>query len=120
MASFDLQLFTKQLITESLFYDEEYGAIGSLSLVDAKARRECFIASYVPDDETVTIEEAIEWEEYDPDSDDDDIGYALAVESKEYKTFETQEEAAEALLQIAMERNLLPSVTLLFEEDEVV
>lgn len=118
MAAFDLELFTKRLIAETLFYDDEYGALGNLSLIDVEARKEMFLASYVPDDGTFIIEEATEWEDFEP-SEGDEIGYALAVDSKEYGCFDNQEGVAEALLKLAREHNLAPSVTLLFEEDEV-
>ena len=42
---------------------------------------------------------------------------ALAVDGKEFKTFETPEETAEALLSLAREHNLAPSFMILFEED---
>ena len=118
MAAFDLELFTRRLIAETLFYDDEYGALGNLSLVDVQARKERFLASYVPDDGTYIIEEATEWEDYEP-SEGDEIGYALAVDSREYGAFDNPEEAAEVLLNLAREHNLVPSMTLLFEEDEV-
>lgn len=118
MKPFSLDTFTRRLIAEALFYDEEYGALGSLSLVDVAAGKERYIASYMPDDGTFVIEEATEWEEYEPDE-ADEIGYALAVDSAEYGSFETPEEAAEALLGLAVEHGLMPSITLLFEEDEV-
>ena len=110
--------FTRRLIAETLFYDDEYGALGNLSLIDAQAQKERFLASYVPDDGNFIVEEATEWEDYEP-SEADEIGYALAVDSKEYGCYDTPEEAADALLKLAREQNLLPSVTLLFEEDEV-
>ena len=44
----------------------------------------------------------------------------LAVEFDEYGAYETAEEAAEMLLTLARDQNLLPSITLLFEEDDVV
>ena len=118
MSAFDLDRFTRRLIAETLFYDEEYGALGSLSLIDATAGRERFIASYMPEDGSFLIEEAIEWEEYEPDE-ADEIGYSLAVDSTEHGAFETAEQAADALMALAAEHNLLPSITLLFEEDEV-
>ncbi|MEZ4702649.1 MAG: hypothetical protein R2834_20110 [Rhodothermales bacterium] len=117
--AFNLKQFVLRLITESLFYDEEYGALGNLSLIDPKTNREAFIASYVPEDGSFSIEEAVKWEDIDP-SKDDEIGYALAVDSKEFATYDSGDEVAGALLQLAEERGLLPSVTLLFEEDEVV
>ena len=116
--TFDLDQFGRRLLAETLFYDEEYGALGNLSLIDPEASKERFIASYVPADGNFMIEEATEWEDYDPDE-SDEIGYALAVDSKEHGCFEAPEEAAEALLALAREHGLLPSITLLFEEDEV-
>lgn len=118
MNPFNLDHFTRRLIAETLFYDDEYGAIGNLSLIDPQARKERYLASYVPDDGTFVIEEATEWENYEP-IEGDEIGYALAIDSKEFGCYETPEETSEALLLLATEHNLLPSVTLLFEEDEV-
>jgi hypothetical protein len=117
--SFNLKQFALRLITESLFYDEEYGALGNLSLIDPKTKRENFIASYVPEDGSFSIDEATEWEDFDP-ANDDEIGYALAVDSREFATYDSGDEVANALLRLAEERGLVPSVTLLFEEDEVV
>lgn len=118
MKPFNLDHFTRRLIAETLFYDEEYGALGSLSLIDETSGKERYIASYMPEDGTFVIEEATAWEEYEPDE-DDEIGYSLAVDSQEYACYETPDEAAEALLGLANEHGLLPSITLLFEEDEV-
>ena len=118
MTSFNLEHFTRRLIAETLFYDEEYGAIGNLSLIDMQGHREKYLASYVPDDENYVIEEATDWEEYEP-VEGDEIGYALAVDSKEYGIFETAEEVSDALLLLARQQGLMPSVTLLFEDDEV-
>ena len=120
MNAFNLEDFARRLIAETLFYDEEYGALGNLSLVDAQGQRERFVAAFLPEEGLFVIEEATEWEDVQDVDPDDEIGYALAVDSQEYKTFKTPEEAAEALLHIAREHNLMPSITLLFEEDEVV
>ena len=60
MKPFSLDHFTRRLIAEALFYDEEYGALGSLSLVDAEAGKERYIASYMPDDGTFVIEEGLD------------------------------------------------------------
>ncbi|MEM9667219.1 MAG: hypothetical protein AAF970_20005, partial [Bacteroidota bacterium] len=106
------------LIAESLFYDEEYGALGNISLVDQDAAQERFLAAYLPAEGSFMIEEATEWEEYAPDA-DDEIGYALAVDSQEHGTYETPDEAAAVLLSLAREHGLTPSITILFEEDEV-
>ncbi|GIV61005.1 hypothetical protein GQ464_013220 [Rhodocaloribacter litoris] len=117
MPAFDLDDFTLRLIAETLFYDEEYGALGNLSLIDRTAARERFIASYVPEDGVFVVEEATEWETYVPDE-DDDIGYALAVDSNEYGTYDSPTEVARVLLDLARTHGLTPSITLLFEEDE--
>jgi hypothetical protein len=116
MAAFDLDQFTRRLIAEALFYDEEYGALGNLSLIDPREGKERFIASYVPEEGTFSIEEATDWEKGEID---EEVGYALAVDSREFAAYDTPEAAAEALLALAREHNLLPSITLLFEEDEV-
>lgn len=118
MTAFSIDHFARSLLAESLFYDEEYGALGNLSLIDLQNSKERFIASYVPEDGTYVIEEATEWEDYTPGS-EDEIGYALAVDSQEHGCFDTPEETAETLLQLAREHGLMPSITLLFEEDEV-
>ena len=117
MATLDLNSFVQRLIAETLFYDEEFAALGNLSLIDTEANQERFIASYAPDDGIFVIEEATEWEDYTP-GEDDDIGYALAVDSQEHSTHETQEDAAAVLLDLAATHGLQPSITLLFEEDE--
>jgi hypothetical protein len=116
--SFDSDDFAIRLIAETLFYDEEYEALGNLSLVDTSARKELYVASYAPEDGGFVIEEAVEWEEYEPGS-PDDIGYALAVDSKDYASFDEADEAAVELLKLARKGGLMPSITLLFEEEEV-
>ena len=119
MPAFNLEHFTRHLITETLFYDEEFGALGNLSLIDIEAEQERYVASYLPEDGTFVIEEATEWETNVEAEEDDEIGYTLAVDSEEYGCYDTAEEAAEALLTLARDQGLVPSITLLFEEDEV-
>ncbi len=118
MSAFNLEQFARQLIAETLLYDDEYEALGNLSLIDFENRKERFLASYVPDENVFIIEEATEWEEDEP-SEGEDIGYALAVDSAPHGSFNSAEEAADALFQLAQQHGLMPSVTLLFEEDEV-
>ena len=120
METFDVADFAAQLLAESLFYDDEFGAIGNVSLVDPVESRECFIASFVPDVGRFVIEQAVEWEDYDVDSDDDEIGYVLAVESDEYGSYATPYDAADVLLSIAEDNGYVPSITLLFEEEDLV
>ena len=120
MTAFNLEDFTRRLLTETLFYDEEFGALGNLSLIDPEAAQERYVASYLPEDGTFIIEEATEWETDVETDEEDEIGYALAVDSEEHGAYDTAEEAAEVLLSLAREEGLFPSITLLFEEDEVV
>lgn len=119
MPSFDLDNFTHRLLSESLFYDLEYGLLGSVSLIDPETEREMYIASFMPDDGTFLVEEATAWEDPPELEDEEDVAYALAVESTDYERFEIPEVAAEALLALAREYDLLPSVTVLFEDEEL-
>ena len=119
MPSFNLEEFTRRLLTETLFYDEEYGALGNLSLIDPEAGQERYVASYLPEDGSFVIEEATAWESEIDLDEEDAIGYALAIDSEEHGAYDTAEEAADVLLALAREEGLLPSITLLFEEDEL-
>ena len=116
MPPFNVDQFARQLLAEALFYDEEYGALGNVSLIDKESVRERYLASYDPDRDVFLIEEAVEWEYLDADE-DGEVDYALAVDGKEYKTFDTPEATAEALLSLAREHDLAPSFMILFEED---
>lgn len=118
MTSFDTEEFARRLIAESLFYDPEYEALGTLSLIDLENARETIIASYSPEDEMFVVEEATKWEDYEAGQ-EDDIGYALALDSRELGTFETAEEASGLVFEQARRLHLVPSVTMLFEEDEI-
>ena len=117
MSTFNTDQFTIRLIAETLFYDEEYEALGNLSLIDLEEKCERFVASFAPDDGLFVLEEATELEEYEP-GEADDIGYALAVDSREVGTYESAEGVAAELLALARTHNLAPSITLLFEEEE--
>ena len=119
MPVFDTDQFVLRLIAETLFYDEEYEALGNLSLIDLEEKCERYVASFAPEDGLFVLEEATEWEDYEP-GEADDIGYALAVDSREVDTFESAEQTASALLSLAREHGLAPSITLLFEEEEGV
>jgi hypothetical protein len=119
MPAFDLENFVHRLISETLFYDGEYGLVGSLSLVDVDANKEMYIASFMPDDGTLLIEEATEWEEPFELDEETDVAYRLAIASTEYGTYEIPEVASGALLSLAEEHGLLPSFTVLFEDEEM-
>lgn len=114
--AFDSDTFTRRLLGEALFYDEEYGVGGTLSLVDPQGRKEKYLAAFIPEDDQFVIEEATEWEDYDEA--DDEIGYALAVDSKEHGSYDEVEQVTDALLALAREQGLEPSLTLRYEEDE--
>ncbi len=114
--AFSIEHFARQLLIEALFYDEEYVALGNVSLIDGANQKELFLASFDPERDTFLIEEAVEWEDLDADQ-DGEIDYALAVDGKEYGTYETPEDAADALLGLAREHNLVPSFMLLFDEE---
>ena len=114
MQSTHMKTFTRRLLAEALFYDEEYGALATVSLVDDDVLQERYLGSYLPDDDTFLIEEAVEWEDEAADS---EVGYALATDSKDYGRYESPEEAADALLDLALEEHLSPSITILFEDE---
>jgi hypothetical protein len=118
MSSFDAERFTVRLIAEALFYDEDYGALGNVSLIDTVEARERFVASFSPPDGKFVVEEATSWEDFSPDE-EDEIGYLLALDSNVFSSHDSPDEAASALLQLARKHNLEPSITLLFEEDEI-
>ena len=115
-APFNADTFARQLLAEALFYDEEYGALGNVSLIDQDSVRERFLASYDPERDTFLIEEAVEWEDLDADE-DGEVDYALAVDGKEFGTYDTPEAAAEKLHELAREHSLAPSFMILFEDD---
>jgi hypothetical protein len=119
MPDFDLDNFTHRLLAESLFYDLEYGLIGSVSLIDHDEERERYIASFMPDDGTYLIEEATAWEDPPELEDAEDVAYALATDSTVHGTYEIPEVAANEVLALAREHDLLPSVTVLFEDEEL-
>ena len=109
--------FARQLLSESLFYDAEYGALGNVSLIDGDQQRERYLASFDPERNTFLIEEAVEWEDIDADE-DGEVDYALAVDGKEHGCFDTPEAAADALVNLAREHDLAPSFMILFEDEE--
>jgi hypothetical protein len=119
MSNFDLENFTHRLLAESLFYDLEYGLIGSVSLIDPDTEKEMYIASFMPDDGSFMIEEATAWEDPPELEDEEDVAYALATESTVYGTYDIPEVAAETVHTLAREQDLLPSVTVLFEDEEL-
>ena len=100
--------FTVLLLAETLFYDEEYGAIGNMSLIDPATEREIYVASFLPETGNFVIEEAVEWERSEDIEEGDEIGYALAIDSAEHGTYSTASETARVLLNLAKEKGLHP------------
>ena len=119
MPTFDPDNFTVRLLAESLFYDIEYGLVGSVSLIDSETERELYLASFMPDDGTYLVEAATAWEDEPTLEEDTDVAYALAVDSDVHGRYEVPEAAAQELLELAREHDLLPSVTILFEDEEM-
>ena len=117
--------FATVLLAETLFYDEEFGATGYVSLIDEDRELEVYMCAFIPDEGVFGIDEAVKWEDDDDDADDDenedegDVRYLLSTKTKRRASFSTPIEAAEYLISLAREMDLLPSVTLLFEDDVV-
>ena len=118
MADFDAENFTLRLLTETLFYDTDYGLTGIVSLVNPRKRREQYLASYSPEDDAFLIEEATAWESDVEDEDEEDVAYALATEGDVHGTYDLPEEAAIELFKLAAEHGLLPSFTPYYEDAE--
>ncbi len=116
MSEFNLQSFSSRLIAESLFYDEEYGAIGNISLVNTTEKIELYIAYYLPEEANFVIDKVTKWEAYDPEE-EEAIGYALAIDSEEHMSSKSQDDIATEVMQLAEKFNLMPSVSLFFEDE---
>ncbi len=115
--SFELERFTRQLLAETLFYDEESASFGGVTLVDEANSREMYFASYEPDSESWVIEKATEWEKIDTDG-DDQPDFDMGTNGTEHGTYPTAEDAAEALLALSREQNLSPSVMIHVDEGD--
>ena len=72
-----------------------------------------YIASFEVAEERFIIEEATEWEE----DDEGGIGYSLAVGSNVIGRYDTHEETAAAVLKLAEEHGLWPSLTVGVDEE---
>lgn len=116
MSDFNLQQFSTRLIADTLFYDEEYGAIGNLSLVSESEHKEMYIAYFLTEAKNFVIDKVTKWEEYDPDA-EDAIGYALAIDTDEHMASNSQDDIAREMMALAEKFNLTPSVALFFEDE---
>ena len=115
--AFELNIFAMRLIAESLVYDPEYGVIGHVSLIDLESLQEAYIAYFVPEEGRYVIDQGIEWVEAEPGM-KEDIGYTFASDTREHMVSDAVEDIAAALLLLATEHDLCPSVSLSFEEDD--
>ena len=106
--------FIKRLLADALFHETELGTWSNLSLIDESTAKERFTASFLPEESAYIIERVTKWVPFF-DRDFDDIAYAMASESVIYGTFDTAEEAATMLLNLARSHKLMPSLALLFE-----
>ena len=116
MSDFNLQAFTQKLIGESLYYDDEYGAISNVSLVSEDEKKEFFIAYFLPEETNFVIDKVTAWEDYDP-SEEGAIGYALAIDTDEHMASKSQDDIAKEMLALAEKYNLTPSASLFFEDE---
>ena len=117
MSTQSLEDFAVHLLAEMLFYDEEFGALGHISLIDPVGQREMYVASYWPQEEDFVIEEASDWESTEDLRNSYDIGYMLAAESTIQGSYATAADAARVLLDLAREKDLQPSMGLLFMDE---
>ncbi len=116
MNSFDLKQFSSRLIAESLFYDAEFGAIGNVSLISEEEKKEMYITYFLTEESKFVIDKVTKWEEVE-EEELEAIGYALAVDSDEHMASESQDDIAREMMALAEKFNLMPSVSLFFEEE---
>ena len=108
---------THEWLAETLFYDAEYGLYGSISLIDTELEREAYLAAYDSTAEVFQIEKATAWEKTNG-GEDDDFGYAIAVDGKILAEYKSSVETADALLDLVdQEGNLAPGFVPEVEED---
>ena len=105
--------FAIQLVAQTLMHDAEFGVTGSLSLIDERNAKEMYVASYLSEESYYIIELSSAWERGNVDH---SIGYALGTETTIVRTCETAEEAAKALVALALQHRLMPSYVVLFED----
>ena len=109
-SSFDSLAFARTLLAEALYFDDEHGSIGSVSLVDPESGKELYMASFDPESESWLLEEAVEW-------DDEPVeGLLLATDGGSLGEFDDPFEIAEAVLDLASQEGLTPVFLPLFEE----
>ena len=113
----DYRSFARVLLAETLFYDAEYGLYGSISLIDTELEREAYLAAYDSTAEAFQIEKATAWEKTNG-GEDNDFGYAIAIDGKILAEYKSSVETADALLDLVdQEGNLAPGFVPEVEED---
>lgn len=102
--------FARTLLAETLYFDDEHGSIGSVSLVDVDSGKEQYMASFDPESELWLIEKATEW-------DDEAVeGFMMATDGVTVGEFSDPLDAAGSVLELAAETGLTPVFLPLFEE----
>lgn len=119
MASFNLEHFAKSLIAQSLFCATDVGVWNSVGLIDPASHRERYVATLEPSAETYLIEEATAWESRTDTPGEDAIGYRLATDFEEHGVYDSGDEAAEVLLELARAEGLEPAIMLVYDLPDV-
>lgn len=114
MGSFDPTAFSRTLLAEALYYEENFGLVGSVSLVDLDERREAYLASFDPEEGQFVIERATQWEQ----AEELNLEYTLASDGNLMGAFERAEDAATQLLDLAKREELTPRFHLLYEDTD--
>lgn len=112
--TFDAEAFSRTLIAETLYYEENFGLVGSVSLVDPDRARETYLASFDPEEGQFVVERATDWES----AEELTLDYSLASDGNLVGTFERAEGAATQLLDLAKREGLTPRFHLLYEDTE--
>ena len=113
---FDPERFALQMLTEVLFFDEDSGMHATVALLDEE-HKERYLGIYDPTEDKFAVEEATAWERVDSD-DDGQPDLSVASDGKTYGEYETVEEAARALYDLARKHDLTPSVAFFSEEPD--
>jgi hypothetical protein len=109
-STFDPLAFARTLLAEALYFDDEHGSIGSVSLVDSESGKELYMASFDPESEMWLLEEAVEW-------DDDPVeGLLMATDGTSIGEFDDPFDIAGAVIDLAASDGLTPVFLPLFEE----
>ena len=112
MSIFDAEEFSKELLREMLFYEENFGIIGTVCLVDLKAGKERYLGSFDPDEGAFILEAATEWAPLD----EEEMEYELAIEGEVVETFSETNPMVDALFSRTRDEHLRPRLQILYED----